>query len=90
MESVREEIERRAYELFMARGGQDGYHIQDWLQAEKEVTDSIAKKQKALEKKSQPAAKATESETPKPKRATKKAATGEAPAKKRVTKKKTA
>lgn len=37
MESIREMVERRAYELFMARGGLHGYHIQDWVQAEKEV-----------------------------------------------------
>jgi hypothetical protein len=42
MESVQERVAKRAYELFEARGGQHGYHIEDWLQAEKEVSNSIA------------------------------------------------
>ena len=29
MESLQERIAKRAYELFLARGGQHGYHIQD-------------------------------------------------------------
>ncbi len=32
-----EQIRRRAYELYEQRGGQHGYHEQDWLQAESEV-----------------------------------------------------
>jgi hypothetical protein len=38
MDNLQEKIAKRAYELFMARGGQHGYHIADWLQAEKEMT----------------------------------------------------
>jgi hypothetical protein len=30
-------IEERAYQLYEARGRQDGYAIEDWLQAEHEV-----------------------------------------------------
>lgn len=41
MESVREMIEKRAYELFLARGGLHGYAIQDWNQAEKEVLAEV-------------------------------------------------
>ncbi len=37
MDSLQEKIARRAFELFQARGGQHGYHIEDWLQAEKEI-----------------------------------------------------
>lgn len=37
MEKNQEQVAKRAYELFQARGGQDGYHIVDWLQAEKEM-----------------------------------------------------
>lgn len=37
MEAIRQKIEKRAYELFLRRGGQHGYHIEDWLRAEKEV-----------------------------------------------------
>ncbi len=31
------EIARRAYEIFTARGGTHGYHIEDWLRAEREL-----------------------------------------------------
>ncbi len=34
--SHREDIERHAYELYLARGGVDGYAIEDWQQAERE------------------------------------------------------
>ncbi|MBN1575267.1 MAG: DUF2934 domain-containing protein [Chitinispirillaceae bacterium] len=37
MEKLQEKIAKRAYELFQARGGQHGYHIADWLNAEKEI-----------------------------------------------------
>lgn len=30
-------IAKRAYELFEQRGGQDGYALEDWLQAEREI-----------------------------------------------------
>ena len=30
------EIERRAYEIFLERGGTDGHAEEDWLQAENE------------------------------------------------------
>lgn len=33
----RKDIERRAYELYLARGGADGYAIEDWQQAEREL-----------------------------------------------------
>jgi hypothetical protein len=36
----REQIERRAYELYLARGGRDGSPLQDWLRAERELTAS--------------------------------------------------
>jgi hypothetical protein len=42
MESKQEQIARRAYELFQARGGQHGYHMSDWLQAEKEILKKTA------------------------------------------------
>jgi Protein of unknown function (DUF2934) len=34
---TREQIARRAYELFLARGGAHGHHEQDWFQAEREL-----------------------------------------------------
>lgn len=33
----RENIERRAYELYLARDGVDGYATKDWQQAEREL-----------------------------------------------------
>jgi hypothetical protein len=33
-EAKHEIIERKAYELFEARGGEDGHDLDDWLQAE--------------------------------------------------------
>ncbi len=33
-----EEIAKRSYELYLQRGGVDGYHEQDWLQAEAELS----------------------------------------------------
>lgn len=35
-----EAIRRRAYELYEQRGRQDGFHEQDWLQAESEILSS--------------------------------------------------
>ena len=32
-----DEIERRAYEIFLERGGTDGHAEEDWLQAEYEL-----------------------------------------------------
>lgn len=36
---VEEEVRKRAYELFQARGGEEGHELEDWLQAEREVRD---------------------------------------------------
>ncbi len=38
-EPTREEIEQRAYEIYLARGGADGNDQDDWLQAERELRD---------------------------------------------------
>jgi len=35
--SVQREIARRAYELYLERGGALGYEMEDWLQAEREI-----------------------------------------------------
>jgi hypothetical protein len=37
-ESHRLQIEVRAYELFEQRGREDGHDLDDWLQAESEIT----------------------------------------------------
>jgi len=36
------DIARRAFELYCARGCEDGHDIQDWLQAEREVREATA------------------------------------------------
>jgi Protein of unknown function (DUF2934) len=38
-EPTRLDIERRAYEIYLVRGGADGHAVDDWLQAEKELLD---------------------------------------------------
>ncbi len=40
---LQEQIRRRAYELFEQRGGEEGRELDDWLQAEAEITQSMAK-----------------------------------------------
>ena len=32
-----EAIARRAYELYLSRGGEDGHDLEDWFAAEKEI-----------------------------------------------------
>lgn len=39
-----EQIRRRAYELYERHGRVDGFALDDWLQAESELTQSKAKK----------------------------------------------
>lgn len=36
-DSVHEQIARRAYELFLARGGEHGHADEDWRQAERDI-----------------------------------------------------
>ncbi len=50
MESVHELIARRAYELFLARGGENGYAIQDWVEAEKEILAQVDKERREVAK----------------------------------------
>jgi len=33
-----EKIARRAHEIYLARGGREGHEIDDWLEAERELT----------------------------------------------------
>jgi hypothetical protein len=40
-DDLRQQIETRAYELYLARGAVDGFHEQDWLRAEDEIINSI-------------------------------------------------
>ncbi len=38
---TQEEIELRAYEIYLKRGGEGGGELDDWLAAEKELTESL-------------------------------------------------
>ena len=38
---TREEIEQRAYQIYLQRGGGHGCEVDDWLAAEKELTESL-------------------------------------------------
>jgi hypothetical protein len=40
---VLEQIAQRAYELYEARGREDGHDLEDWLCAEAEITSRAAK-----------------------------------------------
>jgi hypothetical protein len=33
-----QEIRNRAYEIYLQRGAESGYEVEDWLQAERQVT----------------------------------------------------
>lgn len=37
-----EQIERRAYDLFLQSGGSHGHDLDDWLTAERELTEAAA------------------------------------------------
>jgi hypothetical protein len=41
--NLAEQIRRRAYELYEARGREDGHELEDWLRAEAEISRMIAK-----------------------------------------------
>ena len=41
----RDRIERRAYELYLARGGSQGTPMEDWLTAEREFTSTSGKRE---------------------------------------------
>lgn len=55
-----EQIAERAYHLFLARGGHEGYHVEDWLQAERELNGHHA----AAEPAPKPARKKAATEKP--------------------------
>ena len=40
---TREEIELRAYQIYVERGCVDGHEVDDWLQAERELDEKYAK-----------------------------------------------
>ena len=41
--SLEEQIQRRAYELYVQRGNQSGSALDDWLQAEEEIHQAQGK-----------------------------------------------
>jgi hypothetical protein len=41
-ETTAEEIARRAYEIYLARGREPGHEREDWLRAEKELREETA------------------------------------------------
>jgi hypothetical protein len=38
-QELEDRIRVRAYELYQARGGENGHDLEDWLRAEEEVTE---------------------------------------------------
>jgi hypothetical protein len=40
---TREEIELRAHQIYVGRGGADGQDVEDWLQAERELLEKYGK-----------------------------------------------
>jgi len=34
---AKDDVARRAYELFLARGGAEGHDVEDWLEAERQL-----------------------------------------------------
>jgi len=41
-QEVKDGIARRAYEIYVQRGGQNGQDVEDWLRAEKELSGQPA------------------------------------------------
>ncbi len=43
LQNLEEKIRQRAYELYEARGREEGHDVDDWLQAEVEITGAKAR-----------------------------------------------
>ena len=43
-----EDIERRAYDIYLSRGGADGSDVDDWLQAERQVLEELKSNKASL------------------------------------------
>jgi hypothetical protein len=41
--NIEEQIRRRAYEMYEARGREDGHDLEDWFRAESEIKGKAAK-----------------------------------------------
>lgn len=59
-----EQIEQRAYELYLERGGEDGHAVTDWLAAERELTE-LPKQASSEAPKAQVSAVSTQPKSPK-------------------------
>jgi hypothetical protein len=40
MPPAKEQISQRAYEIYLARGCEDGHDLSDWIEAERQVSES--------------------------------------------------
>jgi outer membrane biosynthesis protein TonB len=58
-DAIKQKIEKRAYQLFLKRGGIHGYAMEDWSQAEKEILTELNAGKKAEVITPAPAAKPT-------------------------------
>jgi hypothetical protein len=38
--STKEQINQRAYEIYLARGCEDGHDLSDWIEAERQLSES--------------------------------------------------
>jgi hypothetical protein len=45
--AIKEEIRRRAYQIYLESGGQPGRELDDWLQAERELKDGVRSRAQA-------------------------------------------
>ena len=44
------DIARRAFELYCSRGGQHGSDVEDWLQAERELSSAVPSRRRSTRK----------------------------------------
>jgi len=70
MNKLYEEIARVAFELYEKRGKGDGFHLDDWLEAERIVMARHAKKEKGDHGSVKPAKRKTTTRKPKEEKAT--------------------
>ena len=45
---VSDDVELRAYQIYLGRGGSDGHDLDDWLQAERQVFEELKKSKASL------------------------------------------
>jgi hypothetical protein len=47
-ELLQADVARRAHELYVQRGGEDGHDVEDWLRAEKDLRNPVPEPAKAM------------------------------------------